>query len=422
MRVQGDTLDQQRSAEPTPEPILPGSSSHINSPSGLVISSRSSSASSSQKDRDTPSPYKSDLAPPGRSKRHASGNDGVDHSHRVVSPLEQRHSQSGSVPSLSSYSPLPTSPPAALSQESDGKQQDDRTSVSSQDQHAEMRDLRSKSASPTFDKDQVRRDLKDWVASKSDYSRSKQQQQPVHGKLSLPATAGNRYQHHASPPPLTRTDYQSETNRRNFNRSNSPTPPMISPPGSVISSHTNNVNSLDSWVMQADSKAATPHHGNDRSRSPSTTSRYNHQRATMSPPKKDSYGRAIRQPVTYQTVQGWKARTQPGSYTGPTSPGMQHQARRYSQGRPSMADDRRLLMKGDELLQKELEETRAERGGFHYATTAVVMNKHVPQHRQLPLSPPDSTSSIVSGSIPVQRQQQKHYISVANSTTHETRV
>ena len=171
--------------------------------------------------------------------------------------------------------------------------------------------------------------------------------------------------------------------------------------------------------MQADSKAAAPHHGNDRSRSPTMSSRYNHTRAAMSPPRKDNYGRAIRQPATYQTVQGWKARTQPGSYTGPASPGMQAPARRYSQGRPSLADDRRLLMKGDELLQKELEETRAEQGSYHYSTTAVAMSKHAPQHRQLPLSPPDS---VVSGSIPAQQRQQKHYVSIAGANTHETRV
>jgi len=424
MRVQGDTLDQQRSAEPTPEPVVSGNSSHKNSPSGLVTSSRSSSANSSHKDRDTPSPYKSELAPGSRSKRYASGNDSVDNSRKVTSPLEHQHTQSGSVPSLnlSSYSPLPTSPPAALSQESEVRQQGDRTSVSSQDQ-VEMRNLRSKSASPTFDKEQVRRELKEWVASKNDYSRSRQpqQKQPIHGKLSLPASTGNRYPHHASPPPppLTRTEHRSEANRRSFNSSHSPTPPMVSPPGSVISSHTGNVNSLDNWVMQADSKAAAPHHGNDRSRSPTSSSRYNHTRATMSPPRNDSYGRAIRQPVTYQTVQGWKTRTQPGSYTGPASPGMQAPARRYSQGRPSLADDRRLLMKGDELLQKELEETRAEQGSYHYATTAVAMSKRAPQHRQLPLSPPDS---VVSGSIPGQQRQQKHYISIAGANTHETRV
>jgi len=106
MRVQGDTLDQQRSAEPTPEPVVSGNSSHKNSPSGLVTSSRSSSANSSHKDRDTPSPYKSELAPGSRSKRLTSGNDSIDNSRKVTSPLENQHTQSGSVPSLNLSSSL----------------------------------------------------------------------------------------------------------------------------------------------------------------------------------------------------------------------------------------------------------------------------------------------------------------------------
>lgn len=425
MRVQGDTLEEQRSAEPTPEPLM----ANRDSPS----SKGSSSGGSLQ--RETPSPYKSELSqrPGSRTKRRVFGHDDIDRIN-VTSPLQYQHSQSDSAPSLnlSSNSPVPSSSsPATLSQEYDGQDSkyiggsrpDSRNSMSSipqNDTGQYMSELRNRNISPPLDKARVRQELAQWAA------KGKGGENPVNGKVSLPprsssTTVMNRYQQqprsHSPPPALTRTDHQRpiEVNKRN---SHSPTPPVgSSPPHSTISYQA----SLDSLVMHADSRAIPelPH---------SPPVRYQSE-AALSPSFADRQANRTRHPVYQQTTQqGWKTQTQNIPQATFQPGGVP--ARRFSQGRPQVADDQRLLMEGDRLLRRELEQIRAtEHHQQHYQrpNPGGITTQVLPQHRQLPLSPPNSTSSIVSNSsmssaITQQRQQQKHYMSIAGGNVHETRV
>ena len=421
MRVQGDTLEEQRSAEPTPEPLT------ANRDSPLSASSKGSSAGSLQ--RETPSPYKSDQSllqrPGSRTKRRIFGHDEVDRN-TVNSPLQFQQSQSDSAPSLnlSSNSPVPSSPPAILSQESDSKQQEGRpgsrnsvSPVPQSDTGQYPPNSRNRSVSP-LDKARVRQELAQWAVKENAMHHPQ-----INGKVSLPPRANsvsvmNRYQQpcsHSPPPALMRMDHcrQVEGGRRN---SHSPTPPPSSPQANSMISYQSH---LDSWVMHADGKGIPelPHSPPVRYQpepvlSPSLVDRQN------SRTRQTAYQST--QPVMYQTVQGWKTQSQ----NIPVQPAGAIPARRYSQGRPPLvADDRRLLMEGDRLLRKELEEMRA---GQHYHRPGVTTNQMLPQHRQLPLSPPNSTSSIISGSsIPTtigQSRQQKQYIAIAGANVNETRV
>lgn len=419
MRVQGDTLEEQRSAEPTPEPL----SANRDSPS-----SKSSSIGSWQ--RETPSPHKSELPhrPGSRTKRRVFGHDDIDRVN-VISPLQ--HSQSDSAPSLnlSSNSPVPSSP-ATLSQEyehKDGSRPGSRNSMSSipqNDTGQYMSELRNKNISPPLDKARVRHELAQWAA------KGKGGENTVNGKVSLPPRSNSvamvtRYQQqpcsHSPPPALIRTDHQRpiEVNKRN---SHSPTPPVgTSPPNSTIGYQA----SLDSWVMHADSRGIPelPH---------SPPVRYQSE-TTLSPSLADRQQQAnrTRHPVYQQqtTQQGWKAQAQnipPAAHQMGVMP-----ARRVSQGRLQVTDDRRLLMEGDRLLRRELEEIRAaehhHQQHYHRPNSGSIATQVLPQHRQLPLSPPNSASSIISNSsmssaITQQRQQQKHYMAIPGGNVHETRV
>ena len=414
MRVQGDTLEEQRSAEPTPEPLT----SNQWSPS-----KGSSSGGSLQ--RETPSPHKSELPqrPGSRTKRRIFAHDEVERS--VSSPLHFSQSDSAPSPNLSTNSPVPSSSPATLSQDNDSKHQEarpgSRNSVSpipQNDTGQYICDTRSKNISPSLDKARVRHELAQW-ASKGKGGENTTYQ-PVNGQVALsPRTNSTsvitRYQQprsHSPPPALTRTDHHRpvEVNRR----SHSPTPPMGSPPHSTISYQS----TLDTWVMHADNKGVPelPH---------SPPVRYQPE-TSLSP----SFGNnRTRQPAyqsaqpTYQTVQGWKTQTQnnvtiqPGSIPG----------RRYSQGRPQVADDRRLLMEGERLLRRELEEVRAAEQNHYHLPNATTNHQVLPQHRQLPLSPPiNSVSSIISASsIPSaigQQRRQNQYVTISGGNAHETRV
>lgn len=423
MRVQGDTLEEQRS-DPTPEPLL------ATRESPLATSSKGSSSASSLQ-RETPSPHKSELIqrPVSRTKRRIfGGNDDVDRNN-VNSPLQLQHSQSDSVPSLnlSSNSPIPSLSPMALSQEYDrpgSKQPDGRpssrnslSSIPQNDTGQYVPDLRNRNISPPLDKARVRHELEQW-AVKGKGGENTMYHQPVNGKVSLPAKANStsmitRYQPRSrSPPPaLLRTDHQRpiDVNRRN---SHSPSPPITSsPPNSAISYQSH----LDSWVMQADSKGIPelPH---------SPPVRY--QSETVS--HMDFQGNRTRQPAyqgaqpAYQTTQGWKTQTQNVPQLTGAIPG-----RRYSQGRPQVADDRGLLLKGDRFLRRELEEVRAaEQHCYHRPSGAgvTIKNPVMPHHRQLPLSPSNSASSIISGPTIGQQRQQNQCMSVGGANVHETRV
>lgn len=405
MRVQGDTLEEQRSAEPTPEPLTP-----------LTGSSKGSSSGSSLQ-RETPSPYKSELPqrPGSRTKRRIFAHDEVERS--VSSPLHFSQSDSAPSPNLSTNSPVPSSSPTTLSQDNDYRHQEarpgSRNSVSpipQNDTGQYISDTRSKNISPSLDKARVRHELAQWAAKGK--GGENMMYQPVNGKVALSPRANStslitRYQQprsHSPPPALTRTDHHRplEVNRR----SHSPTPPMGSPPHSTISYQS----TLDSWVMHADSKGVPelPH---------SPPVRYQPE-TSLSP----SFGNnRTRQPAyqttqpTYQTVQGWKTQAQnvaiqPGSISG----------RRYSHGRPQVSDDRRLLMEGERLLRRELEEVRAEQNHYHLPN-ATTNHQVLPHHRQLPLSPPNSASSIISASS-IQQRPQNHYMAISGGNTHETRV
>ena len=237
--------------------------------------------------------------------------------------------------------------------------------------------------------------------------------QQTNGKvLPLRANAAsmmNRYQPgpYSPPPALARMDHHgpAEVNRRG---SHSPTPPPMNSP-SANSAISYRSNALDSWVMNADSRASS-----ETPQSP--TVRYQ-PGATLSPSYLDGQNNRTRQPM-YQTPQGWKPRPHVSVPTITAQPGII----RYSQARPQVPDDRRLLMEGDRLLKKELEEIRrAGQQHYHHANIGGVI---LPQHRQLPLSPPDS-SIISNSSLPStigQPRQQNQYIAVAGGTTHETRV
>ena len=418
MRVQGDTLEEQRSAEPTPEPFT------SNQWSPLPTSSKSSSSGGSLQ-RQTPSPHKSELMqrPGSRTKRRILGHDELDRS--VSSPLQVSQSDSAPSLNLSTNSPIPSSSPAPLSQECDPAdckyreaQPGSRNSVSpvpQNDTGQYMSDSRSKNISPSLDKARVRHELAQW-AVKGKGGDNYTMYQPVNGKVSLPPGANStsvvtRYQQprsHSPPPSITRTDHHRpvETNRH----SHSPTPPMGSPPPHSTISYQS---TLDSWVMRADSKTIPelPH---------SPPVRYQPETA-FSPSLGDRQANRTRQPAyqsiqpTYQTIQGWKTQAQnvPGAIP----------ARRYSQGRPQVADDRRLIMEGDRLLRKELEESRAEQHHYHLPSAN---HKVLSQHRQLPLSPPNSTSSIISvSSIPStigQQRPQNQYVTIPGGSVHETRV
>lgn len=426
MRVQGDTLEEQRSAEPTPEPL------NANRESPLVASSKSSSTSGSIH-RETPSPYKSELVqgPASRTKRRILGHDDVDHTN-INSPLQ---SQSDSAPSvnLSSNSPIPSSSPATLSQEydpQDGKHQNNSrpgsrnsfTSMPQNDTGQYMSELRNKNISPSLDKARVRHELAQWAVKGKGGENA--MYQPVNGKVPLQpraATSGTvvtRYQQSQSPlPALSRIDHHraAEVNRRH---SHSPTPPLGSPSANSTISYQS---TLDSWVMHADGKSIPelPH---------SPPVRYQSETALSSSLVQNNRARHMAyQPAqpAYQTSQGWKVQPQnvlpatthqPGAIPG----------RCYSQGRPQVADDRNLLMAGDRLLRKELEEIRAEQqqNYLHYpSATGVAANQALPQHRQLTISPPNSASSIISNStIPSTIGQQKQYMIVPGGNTHETRV
>ena len=418
MRVQGDTLEEQRSAEPTPEPITG------NQWSPAAGSSKSSSSGGSLQ-RDTPSPHKSELLqrPGSRTKRRIFAHDEVERS--VSSPLH--FSQSDSAPSLnlSTNSPVPSSSPAPLSQEcdpADSKREarpGSRNSVSpipQSDTGQYMCDSRSKNISPSLDKARVRHELAQWAVKGK--GGENMMYQPMNGKVSLSQRANStsvitRYQQpcsHSPPPALIRTDHHRpvEVGRR----SHSPTPPMGSPPPHSTISYQS---TLDSWVMHADNKGMPelPH---------SPPVRYQPERALSPSLGNNRTRQPAYQPMqpTYQTIQGWKTPTQnvllqPGSIPG----------RRYSQGRPQVADDRRLLMEGDRLLRRELEEVRAEQHHYHLPS-ATTNHQVLPQHRQLPLSPPNSASSIISASSISstigQQRQQKQYMAVPGGNVHETRV
>ena len=415
MRVQGDTLEEQRSAEPTPEPL----SANRDSPS-----SKGSSGGSWQ--RETPSPHKSELLhrPGSRTKRRVFGYDDVDRVN-VTSPLQYQHSQSDSAASLnlSSNSPVPSSP-ATLSQEyehKDGSRPGSRNSMSSNPQNDTgqyMSELRNKNVSPSLDKVKVRHELAQWAAKGKGGGENS-----VNGKVSLPPRSSsvamvNRYQQqprsHSPPPALIRTDHQRpiEVNKGN---SHSPTPPVgISPPSSTIGYQS----SLDSWVMHADSRAVP-----DLPHSPPV--RYQSEAPSLA----DRQTNRTRQPIYQQqtTQQGWKMQAQ-------NIPPAAHQmgaaipARRFSQGRPQVTDDRRLLMEGDRLLRRELEEVRAAEHHQHYhrPSPGGIATQVLPQHRQLPLSPSNSASSIISNtsmsSAISQHRQQNHYVSIPGGNVHETRV
>ena len=405
MRVQGDTLEEQRSAEPTPEPTS-------NQGSPMALSSKGSGTGSFWQ-RELPSPHKTEFQRPGsRTKRRVFGHDDIDRS--VSSPLEISQSDSSASLNLSTNSPIPSASPAALSQESDPADSKARpgsrnsiSPVPQNDTGQYMCESRGKNISPSFDKARVRHELAQWAAKGKGGESTVYQ--PVNGKVSLPPRANSltRYQQsnpHSPPPALARTDHHRPTEVNGC--SHSPTPPMGSPPPNSTISYQSN---LDSWVMQADGKGQPelPH---------SPPVRYQSE-TPLSPSVRDRPSNRTRQPIhqsahpAYQTTQGWK----PPAQNIPVQPGA-IPGRHYSQGRPQVADDRKLLMEGDRLLRKELEETRAEQ--HHYHLPNAMMNHQVlPQHRQLPLSPPNSTSSITNAS-----QQRQHYVSIPGASVNETRV
>lgn len=410
MRVQGDTLEEQRSDEPTPEPLTP-----------LTASSKGSSSAGSLH-RETPSPLKSER--PGSKMRRGHGS--VDRIN-VSSPLQ--HSQSDSVPSLnlSSNSPIPSSSPATLSQDFDTRYREGRPSsrnsvspVPQSDTGQYLSNSRGRSISP-IDKAKVRHELEQW-AVKGKGGENTLYQQQLNGKVSslppkvTPVSSVTRYHPRPrSPPPgITRVDHQ-RTTEISGKSSYSPTPPLASPTAHSTISYQS---TLDSWVMHADNKAV--------SEAPQSPVRYQSGRV-MSPSHIDRQSNRIRQQALYQTTQsvypptqGWKPQTHTSVPAIPVQPAA-IPARRYSQGRPQVADDRRLLMEGDRLLKRELEETRAEQHYHHHPGRVTS-----PHYRQLPLSPHESTSSILSNSsVPPaigHHRQQKQYVSIAGGSAHETRV